>query len=493
MGRITEFRNGMRFNPPILPDAFWLAYNSIARAAVNAKPPPSVILSKEKSQEVYRAWVAELQKYVAANGKFTKFEVIYVPFSPPPFFWDYKCGKCRWWIQGGCQLVDGTINARGWCAVPGTLTPTHRGVLPIEEVIPGDIGYSLNGAFHSNKIAAISMREYSGRMYKLQANYLLPLTVTPEHILYVQRFISSTTNKRKTGYAMKLFSPEEMTAERLYQNVMAGDKYRILQPYPLNEESSLGLDGILARFLGIFMAEAHILYRDDEPAGAGFDFGEEPELINFIEEVCSSRFSDNSTVRPNSRGGLNVRVHSSKLAKFILKYFNGSHSANGKSLSNDVLYLPRSLQRDLLQGMLIGDGHTRGTNNQLGSSSPSLIWQSEIILWRSGTTGSMGKMREGGDKVIISGREVNRGPFYRLSWYPKPNGGRLIQEEPGLLSFMVRKIAPTQYSGPVHDLSMINEPNFITLGGLSHNCAIWLPPDSYKPFTWPQELLAGNW
>ena len=24
-------------------------------------------------------------------------------------------------------------------------------------------------------------------------------------------------------------------------------------------------------------------------------------------------------------------------------------------------------------------------------------------------------------------------------------------------------------------------------------CAIWLPPESYKAFTWPKELLAGNW
>ena len=24
-------------------------------------------------------------------------------------------------------------------------------------------------------------------------------------------------------------------------------------------------------------------------------------------------------------------------------------------------------------------------------------------------------------------------------------------------------------------------------------CAIWLPPDSYRAFTWPQELLKGDW
>jgi hypothetical protein len=115
---LTDFRNKMRFNPPVLPDVAWLLYNSVARAAINAKPPPSAIISKDKAQEMYQAWIAELDNYVNVNGKFSKFEVMYVPFSPPPFFWDYKCYKCRTWIEpGGCKLVDGDIARGGWCSI----------------------------------------------------------------------------------------------------------------------------------------------------------------------------------------------------------------------------------------------------------------------------------------------------------------------------------------------------------------------------------------
>lgn len=113
---LTDFRNNLRFNPPVLPDAIWLLYNSIARAAANAETPP--FISKTDAQNAYQAWINELDSYVALNGKFPQFEVMYLPFSPPPVFWDYKCKKCRSWLEpNACSLVAGTISPSGWCSV----------------------------------------------------------------------------------------------------------------------------------------------------------------------------------------------------------------------------------------------------------------------------------------------------------------------------------------------------------------------------------------
>ena len=81
---------------------------SIGLAAANATIQPGVL----------QPWINEINQHVAEQGKFSKSAVAYIPLSPPPVFWDYKCRKCRFW-QGpdSCTVVDGKISSGGWCAI----------------------------------------------------------------------------------------------------------------------------------------------------------------------------------------------------------------------------------------------------------------------------------------------------------------------------------------------------------------------------------------
>ena len=82
--------------------------NSISKAAADATYQPGAL----------QPWVDELESKVATDGKFSKMEVLYLPFSPPPVFWDYKCKKCKWWEPpNGCKTVDGEISPGAWCAI----------------------------------------------------------------------------------------------------------------------------------------------------------------------------------------------------------------------------------------------------------------------------------------------------------------------------------------------------------------------------------------
>lgn len=81
---------------------------SIGLAAANATVSPGVLDS----------WVAEIEKHVAENGKFSKSQAGYLPFAPPPLFWDYRCLNCRFWVEpDGCQVVSGRISPSGWCVI----------------------------------------------------------------------------------------------------------------------------------------------------------------------------------------------------------------------------------------------------------------------------------------------------------------------------------------------------------------------------------------
>jgi len=100
---------------PLLPDALALTFNSIVLAFAEATG-----IAPGAGEE----WVQALEEYVAREGLFSKFAVVYTPVQPPPFFWDYNCGRCRFWKEpasgetlGGCTLVSGQIARGGWCGV----------------------------------------------------------------------------------------------------------------------------------------------------------------------------------------------------------------------------------------------------------------------------------------------------------------------------------------------------------------------------------------
>lgn len=64
-------------------------------------------------------YVSEIDREVAAQGKFTKFEAGYAPFPIfPPVFWDYRCIECRQFREPNqCRWVQGDIAQDGWCSI----------------------------------------------------------------------------------------------------------------------------------------------------------------------------------------------------------------------------------------------------------------------------------------------------------------------------------------------------------------------------------------
>ena len=86
----------------------YLVYKSVGTAALDATVTPGSL----------KVWVAYIDNNVNKFGKYSKSSVLYINVSPPPFFWDYKCKKCRWWQPpDSCKVVEGRISPIGWCAI----------------------------------------------------------------------------------------------------------------------------------------------------------------------------------------------------------------------------------------------------------------------------------------------------------------------------------------------------------------------------------------
>lgn len=81
--------------------------NSVGRAALDATAAPGLL----------QPWIDKIEAQVRRDGKFPRRAAGYLPFAPPPVFWDYKCHKCRWWNFGTCNTVAGEIRPGAWCTL----------------------------------------------------------------------------------------------------------------------------------------------------------------------------------------------------------------------------------------------------------------------------------------------------------------------------------------------------------------------------------------
>lgn len=91
--------------PRVLPDAPGLLVQSVGRQGLSLF-----------NKQALDPWVQTLQDYVARNGKWRQFEVVYTPVSPPPGLFEYACVGCRFYQpDNGCSLVEGFIAKSGWC------------------------------------------------------------------------------------------------------------------------------------------------------------------------------------------------------------------------------------------------------------------------------------------------------------------------------------------------------------------------------------------
>lgn len=101
--------------------------NSVGRAALDATAAPGLL----------QPWIDRIEAQVAQNGRFPQLAAGYLPLSPPPAFWDYKCRKCRWWDSGTCLVVEGEVRPAGWCAI-WLPAPGYKAFTWPRELLQGD-------------------------------------------------------------------------------------------------------------------------------------------------------------------------------------------------------------------------------------------------------------------------------------------------------------------------------------------------------------------
>jgi len=470
---------------------------SISVAAANATVSPGTL----------QPWVDEVEAHVRENGKFTKSQVLYFPLSPPPVFWDYKCRKCRFW-QGpnGCRVVEGEISPRGWCLTPDTRILTPNGPRAIEGIRPGDLVFSWNNKLEEVTVMATSQRWVRQEVIHIKPHYLPLLRLTPNHKIDVVRYkYTRRGGPRGNPQWTELLDFESLSAGDLYNEVRShserGPFFAVIMPIDKRAEVwPDGLDDKACDFLGWYAAEGSRFSKSNR--GVTFTLGvQEYEVAARLKSFAEKRFGSTVHIREKidrriGRGKvITVRCRGTDIQKFVEQYIYG-HNALEKRLAGEMQRLPIRLQSAFMDSWITGDGYKRKDGWHVSTASLDLAIQGQQMLLRAGQVTSF--RRESRKRTIkINGREIrNAHPLFGLT-IAKEGHLRVHKEEdfvavPLHQNTPERGVSSSEYEGIVCNIQTPLQ-NYVTASGVVHNCAIWLPPADKPAFSWPNELMRGDW
>ena len=391
-----------------------------------------------------------------------------------------------------------------WCFLPGTPVQTPNGqFLPIENVARA---MTLTGRDGNTTVEEVHpARHVDEDIVTLDIEGLPPGLipgVTTEHPFWVAKglscYLPSRATRRchpdkpRTSYPCSgcdtppTVSPAWCSAGDLRE----GDYMAI--PVPKLPEVGVHSPG-LARLLGLYLSEGHIvLNRAKEPlAGVGFSFHEdELELHQEVRDLVREHFKLETHTHPAHGRCVQVCAYGRSVAEFFQAH--GGRHADHKVMSSWVWGLTRESRLELLSGWLDGDGHardperyTRIKSEVMGATvSPQMASQMYLLALSIGLRPYY-TVRPVRERLFPDGRTSQTMPCHVISFYGDDAGllanrmgvgipDRTKTKVAGFFSggfywARVRAVGRKRYTGPVFNMRTSTQ-EYVAGFMLTHNC-----------------------
>jgi len=166
---------------------------------------------------------------------------------------------------------------------------------------------------------------------------------------------------------------------------------------------------------------------------------------------------------------MEVKIYSEDAVKFVKEFVMGTNSRN-KRFIPEVLQWPLSLQKILLDTLVIGDGsiflNRKNITTTYNTSSKELGYQIFTIMLRLGYNPGISEKMQKPSKLC-----KNANLTYTISSYSNNNDFNcksIIRNNEYLVS--VYKTEKTFYNDHVYDLTIEGLPEILTTSGIVHNC-----------------------
>lgn len=356
---------------------------------------------------------------------------------------------------------------------------------PVSEVQEGDYVLSRTGEF--NRVQKTWTRPHEGEVYDLSF-YGNPkgVSLTGNHQVWVCRneeWQWLRTDELEEGDTLGEPVPNKHYRAcnlNFTEKVTNGPK----------QKRSLDWSMGLGRFLGYFLADGHL--GPDGKNSVWFDFGpEEQEYVDDVIGLADHYFQRSATVTKHGNAHRVQFAHQGLWTWLNRRCYSDPYfcektqrERRDKVFPLRVENLNSSTVEGIVVGLFRGDGTVGDKQCAFGNSSLSLIAGCHLLLRSMGLVGTVNR-RDPRDTTFSDGRVIlaerckdewtinvagRDGEFLRsLLDSSIESRAQKVWRDGGMVCTKLRSIKVRDYSGPVHDLTVENDPSFTAPGIVLHN------------------------
>jgi LAGLIDADG-like domain len=361
------------------------------------------------------------------------------PTEKKPFFHAYPGSLALTFGMLGCDLHC------SYCFTGETTVITEFGPTPLSEIFgraesfkkmpDGEIGFVsglkvVSASGKLRQVRAAFKHPYRGKLISIAPYYLPILECTPDHRIYATDDISR---------------PPEPIEARLLTS-----KHYLAVPrrFEFSDAAELNTFDLLGSQLISYRAPWKLSPKDRQ----------------FIIEATA-------------RG--ETSRHKSSAARLFKSLCGGR--ANEKQVPRVVFEASEAVARAFLEAYVEGDGH-RYANGKVSVTTVSrkLAYG---IAWLALKLGYIPSVYETAieEEGVIQGRKVKRSPFqFTVVWYESSSITRKVIEAEEHYLVPIKSIASREFDGPVYNLEVEEEHNYLANFALVSNCQNWVTSQALR-------------
>jgi len=366
------------------------------------------------------------------------------------------------------KAVGYLVGGHAVCCHPETNILTDKGYKKIVDINNTDNVLTRNGY---KNVVELNKRKVNENIYSFNTTLSLnKLRVTGEHPILI----------RQSGYKTKLsqffktktfFSGLKFTEAK---DIKVGD-FVVSKIDDTIKETAINKD--FCRLLGYYLGDGNIAItysKNGNIKSAKFRItyhrNNKKVLVNDAIEIVKKYDKEIKHSIYEAKDSLTntITFYSTELAKEILYYCGG---ANNKYLSEELLYMDKDKQKELLLGWFRTDGSGKYLNNSLISTSKenmalSLIFILQRLRLTYATTISPAK-----ENIKFPNGIYNISKCFHISFHTPKKNDRTKYVEDYAISRIVG-IEFEEYNGYVYNFEVKDKNEYIADNILVHNCVI---------------------
>lgn len=235
---------------------------------------------------------------------------------------------------------------------------------------------------------------------------------------------------------------------------------------------------------GLYISQGCVHLQKNRPNSATVSFTFNRNKPHLIQRTCEliHKVFDIYPVLSDTKTAIQVSFNRGLYGYLLIQLFG--KGAKNKHIPMEWLSLPIEKLKALIKGYMVGDGYRMWFEKsghygyKLSTISYTLAWQMAHLglLFHFGLYFGQKKNVPN----VIEGRKVNVNPAYEVGWSGKnallafESGDEIVRAENRL--FPLTSLSQEEYSGPVYNLEVENQPWYTANLTQVHNCGGRLSP-----------------